>query len=148
VIPAGSTTRETLLEAYRRLGDPLGGVDLLSYVPAYFQLGLKIAIDPAFETEVVLEATEAALRAALGFAARDFGQLVALSEIAAVAHGVPGVRAIDVDRLYRDIPPQTAHSAHDLLTALPSRRGDDGTLLPAEILTLAPTPLDKLEVMP
>jgi hypothetical protein len=73
---------------------------------------------------------------------------VALSAIAASAHRVDGVRAVDVDRLYRDTSPQTQKKAHDRLVALPGRRGPDGALWPAEILTLAPGPFDWLEQMP
>jgi hypothetical protein len=38
--------------------------------------------------------------------------------------------------------------AHALLVAQSGRLGPGGTLLPAEILTLSPEPLDALELMP
>ncbi|NVO58259.1 hypothetical protein HW561_20955 [Rhodobacteraceae bacterium B1Z28] len=145
-VPPGSTTHDTLLEAFRALGDPLVSVDLLSYVPAYFRLGLRVAVDPAYETEVVLAETEAALRDAFAFEARDFAQLVARSEIAKAAHQVPGVVAIDTDRLYRVESPQDNPIAHPRLISQPGRLGSGDTLLPAEILTLSPDPLDKLEL--
>ncbi|QHQ36667.1 putative baseplate assembly protein [Algicella marina] len=146
-VPEGSTTHTNLLNAFRSLGDPLVGVDLLSYAPAFFRLGLRVAVDSAHDPETVLPAAEATLRSAFAFETRDFAQTLALSEIAAAAHTVPGLTAIDVDLLARSQPPQTAGTAHARLVSHPSRRGADGTLLPAEILTLHPGPLQKLEVM-
>ncbi|WP_299747589.1 hypothetical protein [uncultured Tateyamaria sp.] len=146
-IPEGSTTFANLLTAFRSLGDPLVGVDLLSYAPAFFRLGLRVAMDTAYDADLVLPSTEAALREAFSFEARDFGQLLALSEVAVAAHRVPGVAAIDVDLLYREEAPQTVQIAHARLISQQGRQGTDGELLPAEILTLSPGALDKLEVM-
>ena len=95
----------------------------------------------------MLAALDAALREAFGFDARDFAQTLAQSEVAAAAHAVAGVVAIDTDLLYRETPPQTAATAHALLISQPSRLGAAGALLPSEILTLSPLPLAKLEVM-
>ena len=147
-LPPDGPTHAALLGAFRDYGDPLVDVDLIAFVPTVFRLALKVAVEPAHETATVLAAVEARLRADFAFAARDFAQEVALSAIAASAHRVEGVRAVDVDRLYRDTPPQTKKKAHDRLVALPGRRGPDGALLPAEILTLAPGPFDWLELMP
>ena len=146
-IPAGSATHANLLSAFRALGDPHVGVELLSFEAAFFRLGIRVATDPAYVAEEVLAKTEARLRAAFGFAARDFAQPLAVSEIAAIGHEVPGVVAVDVDRLYRVQSPQTLPIAHNLLISQPGRLGADGTLRPAEILMLSPAPLDKLEVM-
>jgi predicted phage baseplate assembly protein len=147
-LPPDGPTREALREAFRDFGDPLVDFDLIAYAPTTFRLALKVAVDPAHQTGTVLAAVEARLRADFAFAARDFAQEVALSAIAASVHRVEGVRAVDVDRLYRDAPPQTKKKAHDRLVALPGRRSSEGTLLPAEILTLAPGPFDWLEPMP
>ncbi len=146
-IPEGSTTFDNLLAAFRTLGDPLVEVDLLSYVPAFFRLGLRVSTKEAYDPDVVLPATEAALRAAFSFQTRDFAQTLALSEIAAAAHTVKGLQAIDVDLLYRETAPQTAAIAYARLISQPGRQGPGGTLLPAEILTLSPQPLEKLDPM-
>ncbi|RCV89149.1 baseplate J/gp47 family protein [Billgrantia montanilacus] len=142
-----SATFSNLLDALRNLGDPLVGVDLLSYQPASFRVGLKVAVDSAYDSETVLAATEQRLRRAFSFASRGFGEVLSLSEVAAAAHKVEGLRAVDIDRLYRTSSPQTLPIAHARLLSLGARLGADGTLLPAEILTLAPGPLDKLELM-
>lgn len=146
-IPPGSSPHANLLAAFRALGDPLVSVDLLSYAPASFRLGLRVKIDPAHDSDTVLAATEAHLRDAFAFAARDFAQSIPLSEVAEAAHQVAGVAAIDVDLLARNTAPQTAAIAHDRLVSLGGRTGAGGVLLPAEILTLDPGPLAKLEVM-
>lgn len=143
----GSVTHTNLLGAFRSLGDPLATVDLLSYQPATFRLGLRVKVDAAHDTDTVLLATEAHLRTAFDFAARDFAQAVSLSEVARAAHQVAGLLAVDIDLLYRATAPQTAAIAHDRLISQPGRTGPGGALLPAEILTLDFGPLDKLEVM-
>jgi hypothetical protein len=139
-------TLPRLLSALRDLGDPLALVDIVSYQPTHFRLGLKVAVAARHDPEIVLPALETALRAAFAFEARDFARPVALSGIAAVAHSVPGVAAVDIDVLRRESGPQSSLAPHALLEARGARL-EDGAFLPAEILTLAPDPLDKLEVM-
>ncbi|WP_223422708.1 baseplate J/gp47 family protein [Tateyamaria pelophila] len=147
-VPPGSTTHTRLLGAFRELGDPLVAVDLLSYQPATFKLGLRVLVDGAYETDTVLAATEAHLRTAFTFEARDFGQVLSLSAVAASAHRVDGVKAVDIDRFSRSTAPQTnPFITYARLISQTGRLGSDGTLLPAEILTLDPGPLAKLEVM-
>jgi predicted phage baseplate assembly protein len=147
-IPPGSTTYDNLLAAFRTLGDPLVVVDLLSFQPATFRLGLRVAVDAAYDDDVVLAATEAHLRAAFAFEMRDFGEVLSLSEVAAAAHGVDGLLAVDIDTFYRSSAPQAdANVAHARLISQTGRLGTDGTLLPAEILTLDPATLNKLELM-
>lgn len=146
-IPSGSATHTNLLGAFRSLGDPLATVELLSYRPATFRLGLRVKVDADHDTGTVLLATEARLRAAFDFAARDFAQAVTLGEVARAAHQVAGLLAVDIDLLYRSTAPQNTPIAHDRLTSQPGRTDPGGALLPAEILTLDPGPLDKLEVM-
>jgi hypothetical protein len=146
-IPAGSATHTNLLDAFRTLGDPLVAIDLLSYVPATFRLGLRVKVDEAYDTDAVLAATETRLRDAFDFEARDFGQVLSLSEVARAAHQVAGLSAVDIDLLYRTTVPQDTATAHARLISQSGRTGTGGTLLPAEILTLDPGPFDKLEVM-
>lgn len=146
-VATGSTTHTSLLGAFRKLGDPLVSVDLLSYAPAHFRLGLRVTVDPAHDGGTVAAALEAHLRRAFAFEARDFGEMLSLAEIAAAAHQVPGVLAVDVDQLYRTAAPQTTRIAHARLVSQAGRTGPGATLLPAEILTLHPDPLDKLEVI-
>lgn len=147
MITEDGPTYPALLQAYRELGDPFVQFQLLSYVPAYFRLGIRVAVNPDYENEAVLSDVETALRAAFSFGARDFAQPVALSAVAAKAHEVAGVLAVDIDKLYRTSPPQAGATAHSLLAAQAGRLSSNGALLPAEILTLSPDPLDQLEAM-
>src|SRR5690606_6716485 len=100
-----------------------------------------------YETDAVLAAVDAQLRETFSFDARDFGEVLSLSAVAAAAHRVEGLLAVDIDLLYRTVAPQTAPIAHARLVSQTARLGADGTLLPAEILTLDPRPLDKLDLM-
>jgi hypothetical protein len=147
VLAADGPTYPALLDAFRAFGDPFVRFDLISYAPVHFRIKLRVAVDPAYETETVFGDVEAALRTEYAFDARGFAQPVALSGIVATVHRVDGVRAVDIDRLYRDTGPQTAPKPHDLLIARPGRLAADGTLAPAEILTISPEPFDGIEVM-
>ena len=88
-------------------------------------------------------AVEQALRTQFSFAARAFGQPVRLSEVVAVMQAVPGVVAVDVDKLYRT--DETAALDPRLVAELPGV-GTDGEVLAAELLTLDPQPLNELVV--
>jgi len=146
-VPADGPTHTALLQAYRDLGDPFVQFDLISYAPAHFRLGLRVTIDPAYETDAVLEGVEARLRGDFAFAARDFAQPVALSQVAARAHAVAGVLAVDIETLYREEAPQADAVAHARLIAQPGRLSITGALLPAEVLTLSPEPLELLKAV-
>lgn len=137
-----------LLAALRASGDPHVGLRLLTHAAHPFRLGLKVKIDPAHESALVLAAVEAALRAAFSFDARQLGQPVQQSEVVAVAHGVPGVIAVDLDFLYGGgaPPSQTVKSRQARLLAT-RMHVSNGVPKAAEILTLHPGPLDRLEVM-
>ncbi len=139
-------TLPALIAALRDLGDPLAGVDIVSYQPSHFRLGLKVAVTPGHVAADVLASLDAALRTTFAFEARHFAQPVALGEVAAAAHRVPGVTAVDIDILRRASGPQSSVQPHPLLRAAPARL-DGASFLPAEILTLAPGPLDRLEIM-
>jgi hypothetical protein len=141
-----SALYENLLKALRDHGDPFALVSLKSYRPATFKLQLKVKVDPDYLDEAVLAQVDGALRAAYDFEARDFGQIVALSEVMSVIHAVAGVQAVDIDTLYRTTPPNSAPIAHARLIAQPPTLDMSGELLPAEILTIDPAPFG-LEVM-
>jgi hypothetical protein len=93
----------------------------------------------------VLAVVEQALRAQFSFDVRAFGQPVMLSEVIAVIHAVPGVVAVDVNKLFRADASATLETR--LLAALPETLSN-GDVAAAELLTLDPTPLDQLGVMP
>jgi len=137
-----------LRTALRDSGDPHVQVGLLSYQSSTFRLGLKVKRDLAYAIEPLLAAVEAALRAHYSFDARALAQPVLHSDVVAVAHSVPGVVAVDIDFLYGGTLPASQVVKSRQTRLLASRmRVSGGAALPAELLTLHPGPLDRLQEM-
>ena len=86
-------------------GDPLLPLRMVSYRDARFALRLTVKVAADADAALVLPAIEALLKSAFGFAARSFGQGVSVDEVAAVAHGVSGVEAVQVVELHRSDAP-------------------------------------------
>jgi hypothetical protein len=139
----GGDRIDDLTTALRDYGDPHVEVLVVAGTTEIFRLALKVAVDPAYETDAVLASVESALRAAYSFDARDFVEPVHLSEIDATAHGVAGVLAGDVDRLYTGFPPGLA----DRLLAQQAAVSPSGEAIPAGVLALGDAPFDWLEAM-
>lgn len=138
-----ATTLTKLLAALKQNGDPLVHCDIAAYRPAYFRLALRIRRDPDYESKKLLAAVETALRAAFSFDTRDFGQIVARSEVIAVAQEVEGVFGVDLDRFYRG-----AITLEERLSPAPAAVDAQGDAVAAELLLLDEGPLDYLEEMP
>jgi predicted phage baseplate assembly protein len=136
-VPAGGALHLNLLAALRQAGDPQVAVRVRSYQPVSFRIAAGITVEPDHQAGSVLAAVKDALRARFGFAARGLGQSVTLGEVIAAIQAVPGVVAVDVDRLER-VPPTGA------------ARGPGARLAAAdvELLTLELGPLDGIEVRP
>jgi hypothetical protein len=139
----GGDRLDDLATALRTHGDPRVEVVVLAGTTQTFKVALKVAVDSARESDVVLAGVESSLRTAYSFDARAFGDPVFLSGIESTAHTVAGVLAVDVDRLYTGT---TAGRADRLLAQQPSV-GVNGTAIPAGLLELDPAPFDWLEVM-
>jgi hypothetical protein len=143
----GSTLSETgdtvtgLLSKLREIGDPRVPIVVKPYTPVSFHVVAGLYIDPAYEPDVITAAAEQALRDKFSFSARDFGQPVALSEVAAALHEVEGIVGVDVDALYRE---GDADEPNSLLFAFTPRPGGVD-IIPAELLTLSSDPVS-LEV--
>jgi hypothetical protein len=148
VISPDSPIWINLAAALAENGDPHVAVRLLAHRPGTFRVGLRIKLDPDFEKNLVLREVENALRARFGFDARALGQPVQQSEVIAVAQGVRGVVAVDLDLLYGGTRPlsQTQQSLQVRLLANRMSQSD-GAIVEDEILTLHPGPL-RLEEMP
>jgi hypothetical protein len=140
----GNPVHANLLAALRAGGDPHVQVRLLAHRARSFRLGLKVRCDDGHDPAQVLSAVEAALRAAFAFDARALGQPVHASEVVSVAHGVRGVRAIDLDFLFlAGMPVALRTGLHAEGTRVVA-----GQAAPADVLTLDPAPLVRLEAMP
>jgi predicted phage baseplate assembly protein len=139
---------QNLLAALKSSGDPHVDVTLLDHQASTFRLGLRVKVDPVFESKAVLSAVEAALRAHFAFETRTLGQPVQQSDVIAVSQAVPGVVAIDLSRLYGGTQPVAQTLVSLQVRLLASRmRVEGGIARPAELLTLDPAPLDELEEM-
>jgi hypothetical protein len=132
-----------LSTALRTHGDPHVQVTVLPYHEATFRLALKVTIDPAYDRDTVLAGVTQALRAAFAFEARAFTQPVHRSEVVSVVHGVSGVVAVDLDRLYTGTPPGLA----DRLLAQQPGVTAQGDARPAGVLVLDPAPFDYLDAL-
>ncbi|MDR2154279.1 MAG: putative baseplate assembly protein [Burkholderiaceae bacterium] len=149
-LDAASPVWRNLREALGASGDPHVAVTLLACQLSTFRLGLRVKPDPDYDSDQVLAAVEAALRAHFSFDARSLGAPVQQSDVIAAVQAVPGVIAVDLTRLYGGTLPagQTVATAQPQVRLLASRmRVEGGAALAAELLTLDPAPLDQLEVM-
>jgi len=143
-VAPGSAAFDNLLAAMRAAGDPFVELRVKTFRPAYFHFAGNVKIDSDFESDKVLAAVVQGLREQFAFAARAFGQPVVLSEVISVIQAVPGVIAVDVDKLYRS--GSTPSLQQRLLAELPVF-SPNGELPAAELLTLDAAPLDQLGVM-
>jgi predicted phage baseplate assembly protein len=143
-VPPAPATLDRLRSALQQNGDPLVHCELGPYNPAGFHIALRIKRAPAFEFKQVSTDVEAALRAVFAFEARDFGQIVARSEVIAVAQDVDGVLGVDLDCFYRG----TTVTLNERLVPAVATVDACGNALAAELLLLDPGPLDYLEEMP
>jgi hypothetical protein len=139
--------REKLRAALATWGDPFVPTQVAPHESVTFRTGLRVKVDPDREPDKVLAAVETALRQAFSFAAREFGQPVTLSEVTAVAQGVRGVSAVQIVQLFRTADPDPSAGLAAPLPARVPRPGERGTVLPAELLTLDPAPLELLETL-
>jgi hypothetical protein len=141
--PPPDRTVDRLADEIRRQGDPNVRVTVLPCRSAAFRLSLKVKVDPARDGADVLTAVETALRSTYGRPSRALGDAVHRSAVVAVAAAVPGVVAVDLDRLYRTATP----SLQQRLMADPAR-AVAGNSLAAELLAIADAGFDWLLEIP
>ena len=145
--PGGETFQPTdativaLTKSLREYGDALLPLQVQSFANPTFTLSATVKVAADADAPTVLAGVTAALRAAYGFAAREFGQPVTIDGVYAVIQGVTGVVASDISRLYRvSTGPSAAEPQARLLAALPAVQ-PDGSVNPAALLTLDPGPI-------
>jgi predicted phage baseplate assembly protein len=141
VISEAGQTRKALMEAIAAHCDPNALFEVRSFRPRLFRVAGTIKLKPDRLVEAVQPEIETKLRRHFSFHERQFGQPVPLSEVIAVIHQIDAVKWVDIDALHRsDEPP----GWHPILSADFPRQGA-AQLLPAELLTLDPAPVE-LEV--
>jgi hypothetical protein len=134
-------TRRDLARSLHRFGDPTMPIRVEPAFPVTFRVRASIKCREEALPAVVLAGVEAALRDRFSFDARALGQLVSVDEVLATIQGVPGVLAVDLDHLYRQVPGETPAWNARLAAALPEIT-PAGAVTPAEILSLDPAPLE------
>jgi predicted phage baseplate assembly protein len=139
----GGDRLEDLGEQLKKYGDPRVQVTVLAATSETFRLGLKVAVDEAYEADAVLAGVESALRTAYSFDERALGDPVFASDVVAVAHTVAGVLGVDLDLLYKG----TVSGFADRLLAQRPAVGPDGTAIAAGLLELDQADFDELEVI-
>jgi hypothetical protein len=143
--PVAPSTLAHLRQALLDLGDPLVQVDVVPAEITRFRLALTVGIDPAYDRDAVLAAVSVALHASFDPAAGELGAPVAASAVIATAGGVPGVVAVDLDRLYRI--GAGGPLLNDRLFANVASVASDGTPTGTELLGLSENPFDWLGAM-
>ena len=143
-IAGNSETHDKLLQALVEYGNPLLPVAVKSCRKVPFRLTGSVRV----ASDRVLEKVDAAVKDALarqfGFAARDFGRPVAMSEVMAAIQKVSGVVFVDIDKLYR--ADSTAKWNGVILAERPADGAAADAVLPAELLVLDADSLTDLEV--
>ena len=99
-IKPDSDTYRNLLTALQQAGDPFVSLRVESYRPAHFRFAGTVKVNSDHQADVVLAATERALREQFSFDVRAFGQPIFLSEVIATIQAVPGVVAVDINKLH------------------------------------------------
>jgi hypothetical protein len=118
-----------------------------SFEPLFFTIVAKLKIDPDYETDAVLKAADVALRRAFGFAARQFAEGVAKSDVIATLERVDGVVAVDLDSLTYTVTSGGNTADEFGLPALGARFDEPSrTIKAAQLLMITPGPVD-LRVM-
>jgi len=138
---AGSVVTQ-LTAAVRASGDPHVPIDVQSVRLVSFEVHGTVRVRPEHVLSSVMSAVASTLRARFAFDAREFGQPVALSEVIAAVHAVPGVLAIDVDALFRSDGRAKTLSSR-LIAEIPGM-GAEGTVKPAELLVIDESSLNRL----
>jgi hypothetical protein len=131
-----------LKDALRSYGDPYVAFTVKNFRKVFFQLHGTVTVHPDHVVETVMEAVSAKLRERYSFAAREFGQSLALSEIIAAIQSVAGVVTVDIDSFYRNDAPEIP--LRPRLDANRPAMGADGMVLAAELLLLDEAPLNPL----
>jgi uncharacterized phage protein gp47/JayE len=79
--------------------DPNHRLAIANYTPVYVTFRVGVGIDPAYDSDAVVEAVRQAALDYFDFDNRSLGEAVALSDLYRVVQDVPGVVFADVDEL-------------------------------------------------
>ncbi len=149
-------------------GRPGGRLDVASFRPVTFAVGMAVLVAADRRRDAVLRSVTGALRAAFSFDRRAFAQLVTAAEVITVAHQVPGVVAVNLTALHLSGAGPFGTARFDaarfdaalVADVLPARRAhlamprdaDPGiappAVVPAELLLADPAQITVTEMVP
>lgn len=139
VLPAEDGPLPRLIAKLGQIAPPGMSVHVRNHVPILAEARLQVFIETGFDTDVVLFTVRERILEGFGFRARDIGTPLRASRLMAMAQGVPGVLAVDIDQLHRQDQP---HGNHAILRARLSQRGSRDQFLGSEIITIDRETLD------
>ena len=125
--------QQNLRAAVRDCGDPGVIAHVVPFQPVPFRVEATVTIEEGLRRESVLAAVRDRLSARFGFAAREFGQSVALSEVQAAVHEVDGVLGVNVLQFHRQVG---GAGVAPQLSAAPAVLCPEGKVHGAELLIL------------
>jgi predicted phage baseplate assembly protein len=123
-----------LESSIRANSDPLLPFQVATYEPLTFTVSAGVFVDPAYLWDKVRAAIINAIATEYSFASRGLARPVFAAEVIALIQSVPGVRAVDLNRVSFT---GTLQPPHGVLRALPARN-DKGTLRPAQLIAIDP----------
>jgi Baseplate J-like protein len=134
---AGSDLVLNLTAAMNGARDMRQIVRVTGYSPLTFKVSARLLVDSRYVAADVFAAAQAALSERFGFQRRRLNQGLRGSEVIAVLQAVAGVLAVDLDALHLSGTP--ASLSKQIIAHAARWSADEGSsLLPAELLTLAP----------
>ncbi|MHA0287602.1 putative baseplate assembly protein [Mycobacterium sp. C3-094] len=136
--------RALLTAALRSHGDPLVPVVVVRHREIGFVVKARVRRHPDYQADKVRRAVADRLTDAFGFPMRELTQPIAASAVIATIQAVPGVVAVDLDRLSRQDQPGKSDNVR-LRADAPGVTAQAVT--GAELLVLAANPLDSLTEM-
>ncbi len=143
VIDSNSDIYRNLYDAIAASSDPVQRFSLGSYDPIFFNVSIKLIVDPRYRPDDVASKVEEALRSAFSFEMRNFGQDVTSSEIIEIIQGVAGVVACEISALHKYVmgepgSDQTSLSNWGEVIEAKEEELMGTAVLPAELLLINP----------
>lgn len=102
-LPSNNPTLTQLLTSLTNYGNPLIPIHATTFLETLFRIQAEVAYDPAYDPTAVQAAIVQSLQQQYSFASRGFGQGVSADEVTAFIQAIPGVIAVNVNRLHLGI---------------------------------------------
>ncbi|MFT3718306.1 putative baseplate assembly protein [Pseudorhodoferax sp.] len=142
----GDQVMANLRAAIAGLSDPSQPFVLQAAALRYFRCAARVQVDAQYEAGAVLAGAQARLQQAFGFDARELAEPVTAAALLALLHQVPGVVAVDLERLQPYGEAAVADAVQQVLPAFGARWDAAAhAMQSAELLLLNPAALELTE---